>query len=69
MKTMIHTLAYTALLSIALSSCNDDNAPILAQKDWNNTAARRCIESEHDTDYKSIQWQRIPTIRHQNEIR
>lgn len=38
MKTMIHTLAYTALLSIALSSCNDDNAPILAQKDWNNTA-------------------------------
>lgn len=32
MKTMIHTLAYTALLSIALSSCNDDNAPILTQK-------------------------------------
>ena len=38
MKTMIHTLAYTALLSIALSSCNDDNAPILTQKDWDNTA-------------------------------
>ena len=35
---MIHTLAYTALLSIALSSCNDDNAPILTQKDWDNTA-------------------------------
>ena len=32
MKTMIHTLAYTALLSIALSSCNDDNAPILNPK-------------------------------------
>ena len=38
MKTMIYTLAYTALLSIALSSCNDDNAPILTQKDWDNTA-------------------------------
>ena len=39
MKTMIHTLAYTALLSIALSSCNDDNAPhTRTQKDWDNTA-------------------------------
>lgn len=29
----------------------------------------RCAESEHDADCKSIQWQRIPAIRHPNEIR
>ena len=31
--------------------------------------AGRCTESEHDADCKSIQWQRIPAIRHPNEIR
>lgn len=34
MKTMIYTLAYAALLGTTLGSCNDDNAPVLTQKDW-----------------------------------
>lgn len=38
MKTMIYTLAYAALLGTTLGSCNDDNAPVLTQKDWDNTA-------------------------------
>ena len=36
MKTMIYSLALAAFMS--LSSCNDNDDPILTQKDWDGTA-------------------------------
>ena len=37
MKTMIYSLALTALL-LPLGSCSDDDSPVLTQKDWDGTA-------------------------------
>lgn len=49
MKTMIYSLALAAFMS--LSSCNDNDDPILTQKDWDGTATYFASTDEQFTTY------------------
>lgn len=54
MKTMIYTYAAAAIMAASLSSCNDDNNPVLTQKDWDETTTyfASTDASGFDTYYK-----------------
>ena len=49
MKTMIYSLALAAFMS--LGSCNDNDDPILTQKDWDGTATYIASTDEQLTTY------------------
>lgn len=49
MKTMIYSLALAAFMS--LGSCNDNDDPILTQKDWDGTATYFASTDEQFTTY------------------
>ena len=50
MKTMIYSLALTALL-LPLGSCSDDDSPVLTQKDWDGTATYFASTDEMTSRY------------------
>ena len=54
MKTMIYSLTLAALMITSFSSCSDDNAPVLTQKDWDGTTTyfASADAMKFDTYYK-----------------